>query len=83
MAQQELDGPPLPEGFEYLWWHYCELHAVRSYSQVSPNAISYVEMEAWARVTGRRLAEWEFGMLRTMDMAWLAGKRGTDDQRQA
>jgi len=71
-ARQELHGPALPAACAYVWTWFCELHAARGYHQAGPNPISYAELDAWARLTGRRLTPWEVAALRTLDQAWMA-----------
>jgi hypothetical protein len=35
-------------------------------------ALSYVELQAWAVLTGRRPLAWEIGWLKLIDRAWLS-----------
>lgn len=47
-AAAALAGPELPEHVAYLWDWYLELNAARA-----PGHLTYVDIDAWARLTGR------------------------------
>jgi len=70
-AREELQGPELPPGCGYVWTWFCELHAARGGNGYGPNPISYAEIEAWARLTGRHLTPWEVAALRVLDQVWM------------
>ena len=55
-----------------LWALWRELHASRS-SGMAVNPISYVEIEAFCRLTGEQLDPWEARAIRAVDDAYLAG----------
>ncbi len=61
-----LDAPSCPEGCEALWNIFCELHACRGEGR-----ISYVDVDAYQRVTGVVLRPWELAAIRRADNAFL------------
>lgn len=54
--------PPCPEELRYMWGWFCELQG----------EASFAELDAWARVMGRRLQPYEVRMLR-----WMVNKHRT------
>lgn len=66
------DAPRLPEGCEALWTWFNELHGSRGSNGFGPSRISFVDIDAWQRVTGLRLAPWELDAIRRADNAYLA-----------
>ena len=66
-----IDAPECPPQFAYLlaWWG--ELSATRSAGLAGPAPISYLEVEAWARLTGRAPSIRQVGLLRAIDNAYL------------
>lgn len=66
----ELAGPPLPAGTHYLWVWFTDLSSTRG-GGFGIAAISWVEIDAWMRVTGARPTVWEMDRIREMDRAYL------------
>lgn len=48
---------PPPKDFKYLWDWLCDL----------PYPLSYTELEAWMRLTGRSLSRWQIQILAELD----------------
>ena len=55
-----LDEPDLPSGFEPTWCAFWTLF--------SGQALTFAEIDAWARLTGEELLPCEAEMLRTMSV---------------
>lgn len=68
---KELSGPPFPKGLEHVWNWFCELDQARTGSGFGVNAISWVEIEAWARLSEIRLTVFERQALRGIDLEYL------------
>lgn len=66
----------LPEELAFLWQWFMELHATRGLVVgVSGGvflALSYTEVEAWARLRAIDLAPWHVGVLRHLDSMAVA-----------
>jgi len=62
----------LPDCAAYLWLWFLELHRARTGNGFGPNPIGYVEIDAWQRVTGRKLSPWEVDMMFALDGAFMA-----------
>lgn len=69
-----LDAPPLPQGCGELWDIFNELHACRGGS-TAPKRITYVDIDAYQRVSGLRLLPWERAAIRRADDAYLKRER--------
>lgn len=53
-ARETLEGPgPFPAGLEYLWRWARELHPARGFGAHGPNPVTWPDLDAWARRTGR------------------------------
>lgn len=57
--EQLANQPKLPELFKYIWIWFLELH--------SKEALSYVEIESWSRLTNISLLPQEVEVLRKLD----------------
>ena len=66
-----LDHEPLPAGCAPLWRDFMELHNARSWGDGGPKPVSFVELDAWQRVRGVRLAAWEIAAVKAGDRAYL------------
>lgn len=65
--QEELACPPLPEEVDYLWRIFLRLAARRGSNGFGPNPITWLEMDAFSRLTGIRLAPWEIEVVELLD----------------
>jgi len=81
-------NPIVPEAGRLLWRFFVEMSAARSYHMGGPNPISWVEIQAWARVRRWPVSDTHISILRAMDDAWLeyaarkakqSGKGGKDE----
>lgn len=61
------DGPDLPEVVSYIWEWFLELHTSRE----AGKALSFNELESWARLTGRHVMTWEINAIKRMDLEYL------------
>lgn len=71
-----VDAPTLPDGCGELWHIFNELHSCRRYA-MGPLRIGFIDIDAYQRVTGLRLASWERDAIRRADLAYLARKAQT------
>jgi hypothetical protein len=54
-AQREiLEGPPFPEALSYLWEWHQELARTRSVGMAGVEPLTYLTIDAWARLTDRQ-----------------------------
>jgi len=68
----DLDGPEPHPAARYImdWWR--ELHRARAAGAGGPAPIGFVDIDAWARLTGRRPTALEIAGIRAMDDAFLS-----------
>lgn len=66
------NGPQLPVGCEMLWSDFAEMHGTRGNTGFGPAPISFVDIDAWQRVTGARLPAWQVEAIRRADNAYFA-----------
>ena len=77
---EELDGPQFPDEIGYLWDWFGELDRTRDLGPHGPRALSYMEVDAWARLTGRSPMPHEVDALMVLDGAMRApGNPETED----
>lgn len=65
------EAPALPDGCGPLWRDFMELHNARAWGMGGPMPISFVEIDAWQRVRGVRLAAWEIAAVKAGDAAYM------------
>lgn len=70
--QAELDVPPAPVGVGYLLEIFDQLAARRPNTSCGPALLPWSEIDAWQRVTGRRLTAWEASMIVMLDEIQVA-----------
>lgn len=70
------ETPDLPFPLVHLWqWFVTELAPRRSSSGFGPNPLSYGDVEAWARFTGRTPTPMEVRVLLRLDDCFMATLR--------
>lgn len=68
------DAPELPLVMEPLWADFLQLHNTRGSSGFGAARISFVDIDAWQRVTGVRLRPWQIEAIRAADNAYFAAQ---------
>ncbi|WP_146203698.1 hypothetical protein [Azospirillum sp. TSO5] len=67
-----LSGPvALPWDLRHLWEWFSELSDARG-GGMGPSPITYQDILAWSRLTGRRPSPWEVSVIRELDSLWLS-----------
>lgn len=70
---QELKAVPvLPDLVAYLWSYYLKLHSRRVNYGWGHVPLSYLEVEAWARLNKLVLDPWELDAILEIDDAYIA-----------
>lgn len=65
----QLENLPVPpEGMQYLWDYYKEVF--------TGEPITYLEMEAWVKLTRRHLEPWEVKAIKALDKTFWKVQRG-------
>lgn len=80
---QKLRVPDIPVALLHLWEWFCELSAARSGNGGGPNPISYSEVQAWARLTGRRPEPRDVQVIMMLDQEFFAELAEQDRRQQA
>ena len=62
----ELESPSLPDWMLYLWGWFVELHEGRQRN----DPLSWSDIYAWVRLTGRRVTPWELHCIKRVDLKW-------------
>ena len=58
---------------EYIWRDYfLDLHSSRSSGGFGVNALSYTEIDAWARLSRTAITPNELGMIKQLDGIYMA-----------
>lgn len=80
-------GPKTPPPVElgYVFAMFVELSAARGSTGFGPETLSFVEIDAWSRLTGTSLEPWEVRLIRDLDHVWLecwSGRANRHSQTQ-
>jgi len=59
-----LDGPPIPKAVKHVWGWFKELRA-------GQDPITYLEISAWAGLTGNRPTPEEVRLIKRLDTVYL------------
>jgi hypothetical protein len=70
-AQAALTPPPFPEPLDYLAEWSADLASGRQVGMNGPVPLSWLDVHAWAQLTGRRLTEQEARALLSLDRVRL------------
>ena len=82
VSETSLDEEiPIPEDGLYLGFYFQELSGGRINSGFGPTALSWSDMEAWARLTSTPLTPYEILTLRSMDTAFLSAHAAETEKR--
>src|SRR4051812_47463460 len=69
--QALLDVPECPEDCEILWQVFRELHSCRGNNGFGPTRITYMDLDAFQRVSRLELHPWELEAIRRADQRFL------------
>lgn len=84
----ELQGPPIPQVFLYLWQWFGELNAERDYTSMGTALpLKSKDIKAWMELWGRFPLKHELECLRDLDLLYLkavdnGGPKNKDSQDQ-
>lgn len=70
-AAERLAGPPVPDALEYILEWATELASGRRVDMNGPVQLSWMDLDAWARVTGRHVEPHEAQALMLIDSVRL------------
>jgi len=71
----ELAVPPLPRELDYLWRAFWRLAARRQSTGFGLARISWMEIDAFVRLSGLRLAPWEIELIEEIDDLYLKDRK--------
>lgn len=61
------NGPAMPDACHGAWAAFCALHERRGSNGFGPSRLSYLELDAYQRVTGDVLLPWEIKAIQQAD----------------
>lgn len=61
----------MPAGAQYLWDIFARLSRRRGSTGFGPAALTWLDMDAFQRVAGVRLQQWEVEVIEMLDDLWL------------
>lgn len=67
----ELESAPFPEIFSQHWADFLELHSARTSNGFGANPITFVELDAWVRLTGNTLTSTDVKVIKMLDSVYL------------
>lgn len=65
------DLPELPESATHIWEWFLDLNGARHITEMGQSPLSFLDIEAWSRLTKNSLAVWEVKALKAIDRAFL------------
>jgi hypothetical protein len=65
----------LPAALGYLWIAFLRLAARRQSYGFGPVRLSWVEIDAFNRLSGTKLKPWEIEIIEALDDCWMAAQR--------
>jgi hypothetical protein len=68
---EELKQPPLPPALEYIWSSFLRIRARKAAGEHGPEPISWLDFDAFNRLTRLRLTPWELRLLEELDSIYL------------
>lgn len=72
----DLVAPDIDPSLVYLWNWFAELCGGRSWAGSGPGPLSYLEIEAWARLTKRAITSFEVQCIKALDKIYLTHHLG-------
>lgn len=70
----------MPEAIAHVFGYFLELCWTRRPGFAGPLSLEYQEIEAWGRLTHRRLGAFELRILLEMDVAYVKALNKKDDK---
>lgn len=71
MPEEGINPVEFPDVLFDVWHWFCDLNASRQ-SGMSPSPISYLDIDAYCRVMGLRMAAWEVSAIKAIDRIALS-----------
>lgn len=73
-----LDHEPMPEAASEAWGLWMDLNSGRTSNGWGASALSWVDLDAWSRMRGRKPTFTELELIRTIDRAFceVQAKKG-------
>jgi hypothetical protein len=71
--EAELAVPPLPSAVAYLWSMFWRLRR-RKRNAFAVSAIEWTDIDAFLRLTGIKLSEWEISVIELLDDLYLSAR---------
>ena len=75
-----LDHEPLPEAALDAWALWLDLHAGRTANGMGPSPLSWLDLDAWSRMRGRKPTFTELELIRTIDRAFLEAQAAKENK---
>ena len=69
--KSDLVGPPIPRAVAHVWEWFIELGNARTRTESGPGPISFLEIKAWADLTGNVPTPEETRLIKRLDVAYL------------
>jgi hypothetical protein len=73
--EELLENPELPEPVKHVWEWWYELHNARSAGGMGQSPITYLDIQAWAKMSRQEPTPWEVQALREMDKVYMSWSR--------
>jgi hypothetical protein len=78
---EALEGVPLPDPAAYVWDAFLELSSHRASSGFGPSPLSWLDLDAWQRVTGTTMTALERSWIFELDRMFIEDQAGEQRRR--
>jgi hypothetical protein len=76
-----LQAPRYPERYAHVIGWFFEIHSRRSVGQYGPASLSWLDIHAWASLTGRKPSPWELRVIGRLDATYFAALHARREQQ--
>lgn len=75
LPERLKEAPELPHTLAYVWDWFLDLNSSRQHTMEGEAPISYLEIDAWIRVTRVEVSPWEVALIRRLDKVRFKQKK--------
>jgi hypothetical protein len=78
---ERLMVEPIPVEYGWHWHTWISLHSGRSYGAMGATPLTWLDIDAWARMMRVRLTELDLLVIRVIDSSWFVAQAAERDRQ--